>query len=172
MPDDSTATGPATSGSGSDRDQTRSLVSLLRALTVELDLFGAEFARTHGLHPTDVRALVALVEAERAEEPVTAGRLAQQLGLDSSSVTALVDRLVKLGHLRRERDPADRRRVLLVLEQQAHTMGWSFFGPLIHGARATMDDFDEAELSVVERFLRAMTDVVTETRSGRGRAAP
>lgn len=144
----------------------RRLVSLLRALTVELDLLGARFARSNGLHPTDVRALIALVEAERNETALTPGRLAERLGLDSSSVTALVDRMERLGHVRRERDPMDRRRVLLRLEDRADELGWSFFGPLIDGAVEAMQAFDGAELATVERFLRTMTEVVAATRLG------
>ncbi len=140
------------------------LVHLLRTITVELDLFGAEFARLHQLHPTDVRALIALVDAERARETATPGWLAEQLGLDSSSVTALVDRMERLGHVRRHRDPADRRRVLLELQDQAHALGWSFFGPLIREAVTAMQSFDETELATAERFLRAMADVVTASR--------
>ena len=147
-----------------DQEPGLHLVHLLRALTVELDLFGAEFARLHRLHPTDVRALIALVDAERAGEPATPGWLAEQLGLDSSSVTALVDRMERLGHFRRRRDAADRRRVLLELQDQAHALGWSFFGPLIREAVTAMRSFDETELATAERFLRAMTDVVVTSR--------
>lgn len=140
------------------------LVYLLRALAVDLDLLGAEFARRNGLHPTDIRALIVLLEAERAGETVTAGRLAEQLGLDSSSVTALVDRMHRLGHVGRERDPTDRRRVVLHLEDQAHDLGWSFFGPLIRESLSAMRAFDEEGLATVERFLRTMANVVTATR--------
>ena len=41
------------------------LVHLLRAVTVDLDLLGANFTSTHGLHPTDVRALIHLLDADR-----------------------------------------------------------------------------------------------------------
>lgn len=145
-----------------------SLVHLLRAVTVELDLFGAEFARRHGLHATDVRALIALVDAERAGHPATPGWLARQLGLDSSSVTALVDRLQRLGHVRRRPDPDDRRRVLLELEDRATALGWSFFGPLISGAVGATRSFSPAEVATVERYLRAMLDVVTTGRTHPG----
>lgn len=150
-----------------DQDPRMQLVHLLRGVTVELDLFGAAFAGAHGLHPTDLRALIHLLDAARAGTAATPGRLADQLGLNSASVTALVDRLARAGHVRRERDPGDRRRVLLVVEEQAVALGWSFFGPLITGMVAAMSAFDEAELATVRRFLRAMADVATDTRKGR-----
>jgi DNA-binding MarR family transcriptional regulator len=140
------------------------LVYLLRAITVELDLFGAEFARVHDLHPTDVRALIALLEADRADVPATPGWLAARLGLDASSVTALVDRLERLGHVRRSRDVTDRRRVQLQLQDQAHALGWAFFGPLIGEALTAARSLTETELETVQEFLRRMVDVVVAAR--------
>ena len=136
------------------------LVHLLRALTVELDLLGADFARRNGLHPTDLRALIALLDAARAGVPATPGWLAGQLRLDASSVTALVDRLERLGQVRRERDPEDRRRVLLHVDEPAVAMGWSFFGPLIERVATVAESFSETELATVDRFLRRVVEEV------------
>ena len=136
------------------------LVHLLRQITVELDLLGAEFARLHGLHPTDVRALIHLLDAERAGIPATPGWLAAQLRLDASSVTALVHRLEGSGQVRRHPDPADGRRVLLEVTESAVALGWSFFGPLISRLVDAVQSFDDAELTTVHRFLTAMTQAV------------
>src|SRR5581483_268713 len=116
-----------------DQDPALGLVHLLRAVTVELDLFAAEFAGNNGLHPTDVRALIQLLDADRAAVTATPGWLAAQLGLNSASTTALIDRLERLGLVRRARDTHDRRRVLLCVEERAVALSWSFFGPLING---------------------------------------
>ena len=136
------------------------LIHLLRQITVELDLLGAEFARLHGLHPTDVRALIHLLDAERAGIPATPGWLAAQLRLDASSVTAVVHRLEGPGHVRRQPDPADRRRVLLEVTEPAVALGWSFFGPLISRLVDAMQSFDDAELTTAHRFLDAMANAV------------
>jgi DNA-binding MarR family transcriptional regulator len=146
---------------GDDRMQ---LVHLLRRVAVELELFGAEFASRNGLHATDVRALIHLLDAGRAGITATPGWLGEQLGLNSAAVTGLVDRLERLGHVQRVRDTRDRRRVLLIVEDQAMTLGWSFFGPLIDGMVTAMEAFDEAELATVRRFLRSVNDVVAGSR--------
>src|SRR4051794_41939424 len=86
------------------------LALLLRRLTVELDAVGQRFAQLHGLNRTDVRALVAIMDAARRGEALTAGRLGDAVDLRSASVTALVDRLEKVGHVRRGRGPGGRRR--------------------------------------------------------------
>lgn len=140
------------------------LVRLLRTVTVELDLFGAEFARRHQVHPTDVRALIHLLDAARAGTAATPTWLAEQLGLDPSSVTALVDRMERAGHVRRRRDPLDRRRVLLEVDEPAMTMGVSFFGPLIEQMLTAMRPMDRAQLATVEDFLTDMAQVVVACR--------
>lgn len=140
------------------------LVHLLRGITVELNLFGTEFAARNQLHATDLRALIHLLDAEREGATATPSWLGERLGLNSASVTALVDRLERLGHVRRVRDGADRRRVRLVVQQQAVELGWSFFGPLIDSMVEAIRPFDETELATVQRFLHGMSDVVLGAR--------
>jgi DNA-binding MarR family transcriptional regulator len=136
------------------------LALLLRRLTVELDAVGARFASEHALNRTDVRALVAIMDAARTGRSLTAGALGSAVDLSSASVTALVDRLEKVGHVRRARDPGDRRRVVLQASDSAMAAGRSFFGALQQDLVAAMDGFDEAELAAVRRFLAAMVEVI------------
>src|SRR3712207_9445712 len=84
-----------------DAVERQELALLLRRLTVELDAVGERFAQLHGLNRTDVRALVAIMDAARRGEALTAGRLGEAVDLRSASVTALVDRLERVGHVRR-----------------------------------------------------------------------
>lgn len=134
------------------------LVHRLRALTVELELLGSEFASRNVLHATDVRALIALLDRSRAGEIATPGWLAGHLGLNSASTTALIDRLEGRGLVSRARDDADRRRVTLYVTDAAQEMGWGFFGPLIDRVRTVVDDFSAAELNTVRAFLDHVTD--------------
>lgn len=138
-----------------DNDPAMRLVHLLRAVTVEFDLRGAEFAARNGLHPTDLRALIHLLDADRAGTDVTPGRLGTALRLNSAGTTALLDRLERLGLVRRRRDENDRRRVVLTVEQKAVELGGSFFGPLIAGLVEAADHFTPGELDVVHHYLTA-----------------
>ncbi|MFG6297310.1 MarR family winged helix-turn-helix transcriptional regulator [Streptomyces rochei] len=141
------------------------LVHLLRAVTVNFDLLGAEFAARNGLHPTDVRALIHLLDAARDGTPATPGWLGRQLRLNSAGTTALVDRLERLGLVRRERDGADRRRVLLEVEQKATELGWAFFGPVIDKVVATAEGFEADELETVRRFVTSVLHATQQMRS-------
>ncbi|WP_232715473.1 MarR family winged helix-turn-helix transcriptional regulator [Gordonia metallireducens] len=140
------------------------LVHRLRALTLELELLGSEFAARNVLHATDVRALIALLDRSRAGEVVTPGWLSRHLGLNSASTTALIDRLESRGLVSRARDESDRRRVALHATEQAQEMGWAFFGPLIGRVRTVAEGFSEAELDTVRSFLDQVIGAVGELR--------
>ncbi|BBC37070.1 hypothetical protein SGFS_083640 [Streptomyces graminofaciens] len=144
-----------------DHEREMAVVHLLREVTVELGLHSARFANRNGMHPTDVRALIALMDASRAGTALTAGRLGALLGLNSAGATALVDRLERLGHVRRTRDRQDRRRVLVELDERAIEVGWESFGPLIGRAVELLRGYDERELAAVRGFLEEMREAAT-----------
>jgi DNA-binding MarR family transcriptional regulator len=140
-----------------EQDQRRlGLVHQLRRISVELELGRAAFAQAHGLHDTDVRALIHLLDAERAGIPPTAGWLGAQLGLTSASTTSLIDRLETAGHVRRARSARDRRKVEVRVTDEAVALGWAFFGPLLSSLVAAMRPFTPDDLEMVERFLGAV----------------
>jgi DNA-binding MarR family transcriptional regulator len=133
---------------------------LLRRLSVGMDALGQRFAELHGLGRTDVRALVAIMDAARHGQALTAGSLGAAVDLSSASVTALLDRLERVGHVRRVRDPADRRRVGLELSDTALAAGGAFFGALQRDLLQAMAAYSDAELDVVRRFLEEMAAVI------------
>ncbi|PPK71290.1 MarR family transcriptional regulator [Actinokineospora auranticolor] len=75
-------------------------------------LFHAAVASRAGIHVTDVHCLAVLDN----EGPMPAGHLATRMGLSrGGAITAVVDRMEKAGFVRRQRDTADRRKVLVEL---------------------------------------------------------
>lgn len=72
-------------------------------------IFHGAIAERLGIHSTDEKTMSLL---ER-EGPMLAGAIAEKTGLATASVTALLDRLEARGFIRRTRDPADRRRVIV-----------------------------------------------------------
>ncbi|MEV7283597.1 helix-turn-helix domain-containing protein [Streptomyces sp. NPDC093252] len=143
------------------------IVHLLRAVTVELGLRSARFASRNGMHPTDVRALIVLMDARRADEELTAGKLGAALGLNSAGTTALVDRLERAGHVRRERGERDRRQVVVRVDESAVELGRAFFGPLIGRAVTLLDGYDERELAAIRGFLTGVREAAAEPEDGR-----
>ncbi|MCM3897232.1 MarR family transcriptional regulator [Gordonia sputi] len=135
------------------------LIRQLRALMTDLDIRGARFARTVDLHPTDLRALIALLDAERDAEPATPAWLGRKLGgVNSATITSVLDRLERAGLIERTSDPGDRRKVLLSVTDRARDTGREFFGTLVDDALTALDEFSSDELAVIGRFLGAMRD--------------
>src|SRR5438067_11217236 len=73
-------------------------------------IFGQTVANVAGISGSDLECLDFL----NLEGRVTAGRLAEVTGLTTGAITGVVDRLEKAGLVRRQRDPADRRKVFIV----------------------------------------------------------
>ncbi|MEV4351303.1 MarR family transcriptional regulator [Actinoplanes sp. NPDC049596] len=146
-----------------DREQLQAdVVDLLRQYSIEAQHVASAFAHLQGLHHTDLQALAAVMHAERRGDPLTPGRLGQQLGLSSGATTAVIDRLERVGHLRRTRESADRRVVHLRYAEQAMVVARQFFEPLGARSHAVMGDFSVDDLAMVRRFLTGMLGAVTE----------
>ncbi|MFF8946097.1 MarR family winged helix-turn-helix transcriptional regulator [Streptomyces sp. NPDC014864] len=127
----------------------------LRRMNGEINRLVQGFAGEHGLHPTDVQALAAILDAD---EPMTPGRLRGRLGLTSGAVTACVDRLERAGHVRRVRESPDRRVVHLHYAADARATARDYFRPLAEATEAARSRFTDEELSTVVRFLTAIND--------------
>lgn len=122
-----------------------------------------------GLHITDHKALGIVLE----EGPLPSGALAEALSLSTGSVTALVDRLERKGYVQREKDPSDRRRVLVAPVNDPEKLGpvFALFEPMSRRLAEEMSDFDTEErdliLDFLRRAIRALNEAAAEVRSGR-----
>lgn len=148
----------------------RALVDDVRTLAYRTQHLAHAFAEQQSMHPTDLEAMVHVMQAETAGAPLTAGGLAGALGLSSAATTSVVDRLERAGHVQRERDAADRRRVHLRITQGAMGVASAFFGPLGQRTDALLAGFTTEELSAVHRFMEgfsaAMEDAERAHRGG------
>ncbi|MGY1455917.1 MarR family winged helix-turn-helix transcriptional regulator [Streptomyces sp. SS8] len=136
---------------------------LLRRMNGEFSRMAHDFAHSHGLHPTDVQALVEILDGER-DGPVTPGLLRERLQLTSGAVTACLDRLERAGHIRRTRDSADRRIVHLHYAPRGREVAREYFRPLARATDAVRQRFSDAELHAVVRFLAAMNEELAALR--------
>lgn len=146
---------------GNTRDE---VVRLTQQLVVEGTKFMAAFAAAHRLHHTDAEALTRVLIAQEQGEPVTAGVLAEELGLTTGAITGLVDRLERAGHLSRVRDEQDRRKVLLQHSSGGRALADEFFIPVRERSEVVMDQFSPTELEVVRRYLAATGAAVAAHR--------
>ncbi|MBF6215220.1 MarR family transcriptional regulator [Nocardia puris] len=134
----------------------------LRALTAVSDQLGHVFARRNDLRPNDFRALLHVATAEFEGEPITPGELGKLMGFSSAAVTYQVERMIESGHLRRDPDPTDRRRVLLHHDDHGMATAQDFFLPLGRRTRAAMSSFSDDDLRTAHQVL---TTVITALRA-------
>jgi DNA-binding MarR family transcriptional regulator len=132
----------------------RSELILAAALEARLqqnayDRFEDAAADFFGVNRTAMRCMEVL---DRTGQ-LTAGDIARQTGLTSGAATALLDRLERAGYLRRLRDPADRRRILVELTEKARAATREVYGPLAQ-AVTEFERYTDAELELLADFLR------------------
>ncbi len=127
----------------------------LRMYMTRATVFSYQVAEGAGLGHTDLHCLGLL----QLQGPMSAGDLARCTGLTTSAITAVMDRLERSGLARREPDPADRRRVIVRLDDTNFTRR---IVPL-YAARSAdeapvLARFTEEELAVVRDFLHALDE--------------
>lgn len=148
----------------------------VRALTAESEQIGRQFAGRHDVAANDFRALLHIMVAETAGTPLTAGDLRARMGMSGAAITYLVERMISSGHLRRDSDPADRRKVILRVADHGMRVGREFFTPLADHTRRALAESSDADLAAAHRVFVALTDAMRtfhdELQAGAARPAP
>jgi len=147
-----------TTGGSAERQRLEGdfLLAMRRAGSI-MQLLGQVSAERIGINATDLNCLniVALTG------PMTAGDLARQTGLTTASITGVLDRLEEGDFVRRERDPKDRRRVIVNLNAGPGLREVaSTFGPLVKAWRAAAASYSEEELRLLLEFQRRFEEIV------------
>ncbi|MGF1567110.1 MAG: MarR family transcriptional regulator [Nodosilinea sp.] len=133
-------------------------------------MFHAAIAEQVGLSATEHKALDLLSRAGA----LTAGQLAEQTGLTTGAITGLVDRLEKVGFVRRERDPSDRRKVVIqpVLEKMEQEIA-PLFASMGQQMEGLLSSYSDPELAVIQDFVsRSITVLQEETAKLSADSAP
>src|ERR1700745_3193146 len=122
-----------------------------------MQLLGQMSAERIGINVTHLNCLniVALTG------PMTAGELARATGLTTASITGVLDRLEDGGFVRRERDPKDRRRVIVNLNPGPglREIGPPL-GPLVKAWGHSAASYSDEELRLLLDFQRRFEDIV------------
>ncbi|GGP64830.1 MarR family winged helix-turn-helix transcriptional regulator [Saccharothrix coeruleofusca] len=141
------------------------LIRLLRQLTVETDRFAELFGEAHRMHRTDLNALTLIMDAKAQGRPLSPTGLARALHLSASATTSVLDRLESSGHIRRVRSATDRRKVELVVADQALELGRAFFVPLGLALTEAWTGFDDEQRATITRFLQASVEATAAVRA-------
>jgi DNA-binding MarR family transcriptional regulator len=136
-----------------------------RALTAESDQIGHHFAGLHALTASDFRALLHVIVAENAGGPLTAGELRKRMGMSGAAITYLVERMITSGHLLRDSDPADRRKVMLRVADHGVEVARDFFTPLAGHTRNSLANLSDDDLAAAHRVLGALVGAMGAFRA-------
>ncbi|WP_242454235.1 MarR family winged helix-turn-helix transcriptional regulator [Bailinhaonella thermotolerans] len=135
------------------------LVEAGREQSTATVMFHTAVSALMGLSPTDYKAMDLL---ERFG-PLTAGELAEHAALAPASVSGLIDRLERRGMVRRTRDAADRRRVIVELTLAVgEASRYTIYGDLINGLNEIYATYTDEQLETVLDFLRRSAAVQRE----------
>jgi DNA-binding MarR family transcriptional regulator len=137
----------------------------LRRTGALMQLMGTAAAERIGINATDLNCLNILSFSGR----MTAGELARATGLTTASITGVVDRLEEAGFVTRERDPHDRRRVVVQINtDRALKDVAAIFVPMLRAWREMASRYSDEELRLIVDFYgrmeRVLRDHVTRLR--------
>lgn len=136
-------------------DDYADLVRAIRQVTLAVQRYRLRAARAgFGVGATEMMAMAHLF----TEGPCTPTELAEVLSVTTASVTALLDRLEKAGHLVRRRHPTDRRRLLVELEPPTREALAAMFVYTGQATAHAAGSLSPGELAAVRRFLRDLVD--------------
>lgn len=129
-------------------DATSELGRDLGAYTV---MFHSAVSERLGLNATDHKALDLLSRAGA----LTAGELAELVGLTTGAVTGMVDRLEQAGYVRRVRDPNDRRKVIIepIAGHERMQQLDAVFASLRQKVVGVAEQYSDEQLATVIDFL-------------------
>src|SRR6059058_2904988 len=124
-----------------------------------MQLMGQAAADRIGINATDLNCLNILSFSGR----MTAGELARATGLTTASITGVLDRLEEGGFVRRERDPKDRRRVIVTLNPGPglREIGPTF-GPLVRAWREAAAGYSDEDLRLLLDFQLKLEQIVRD----------
>jgi DNA-binding MarR family transcriptional regulator len=124
-------------------------------------------ASRFGLHTTDLKVLDLIFLRREA----SAGELAVATGLTTGSMTALIDRLEKVGYVKRHRHATDRRKVMVRICHDAIEPIKAVYAPIEVEMFKLWSTFTTGELEVIADFVSRSTALAVECAEKIRRAA-
>jgi MarR family transcriptional regulator, organic hydroperoxide resistance regulator len=157
---------PDTTNLATDREHLeRRIGADLREMTSESDWMARSFAELNHVSANEFRALLFVMIAESKGIRMTAGDLRRQMGLSGAAITYLVERMAETGHLRREVDPSDRRKVILRYADHGLDVARSFFSGLFEHNHRALTDLPDQDLEAAHRVFSALIAAMQSFRA-------
>ncbi|CAN5531572.1 MarR family transcriptional regulator [soil metagenome] len=128
---------------------------LLREILQVSDEFETHVGQELAVNPTDLQAMQHLITSG----PLGPTVLARRLGISTAAVTAVVDRLVAVGHATRTQHPTDRRGIVVVPNPASVARAMGALMPMIMGIDGVLEEFDDEEQATITAYLERVLEV-------------
>ncbi|MEC0127826.1 MarR family winged helix-turn-helix transcriptional regulator [Paenibacillus pabuli] len=135
--------------------KTRDAISLISKIKEKVNRFIVSEMAKHGIH--DIATSHGdIIYALFSKPRMTMAEIAKKIGKDKSTVTALVDKLVRIGYVIKERDQADTRVVHVALTSKGEVLKPVFEDISQNMLNVFYSDITETEK---EEFLRILMKI-------------
>ncbi|WP_061300758.1 MarR family transcriptional regulator [Herbidospora cretacea] len=137
-----------------------SIQDALRALTAQVSLLNQEVGGRLDLRPVDRDCLYLISQ----HGPMAPSALARLTGLHPATMTGVLDRLEKGGWIARERDPGDRRAVLIRPLGDRVPEIVSLYAGMTRALDGILDRYSPEERALILDFLTQVTDAAATAK--------
>jgi DNA-binding MarR family transcriptional regulator len=126
----------------------------LRELRIQLALLNYRVGSRLGLRDIDLDCL----DVIDVYGPLSPSELARRAGLHPATMTGVLDRLESGGWIVRERDPSDRRAVLVRLLRDRYAELMRPYGGMNRAMNKLLAKYSDSELEAIADFLRSTVE--------------
>jgi DNA-binding MarR family transcriptional regulator len=137
-------------------------LAAIRRLGTEVDGLDQRAASRFGISRTDLH----LIDRLRSDGPQKPSLLARSVGLTSGGLSIALERLERVGYIRRSPHPDDRRSVLVEATDAIVPLEREVFGPLITRMTALLDTYTDEELGTIRHYLDHAATAIRQSGPG------
>jgi DNA-binding MarR family transcriptional regulator len=130
----------------------------LRELRIQLSLLNYRVGSQVGLKDVDLDILDLL----DTSGPMSPSTLARRAGLHPATMTGILDRLERGGWITRERDPSDRRAVVVQTRRDRYGELLRLYTGMNRSMNKILGSYSDSELGVIADFLRRTVEAGRE----------
>jgi DNA-binding MarR family transcriptional regulator len=130
------------------------IVAATRRVIANAILYSHQVAERLGLGASDAQFMTLL----EVHGPLTPGQLAELTGLRTGTVTGVLDRLENADLIRRDRDPHDRRKVIVSRnDEEIERRVTPHYAPQAEGMVGLLREYDDDQVALIADFLKRVS---------------
>jgi DNA-binding MarR family transcriptional regulator len=126
----------------------------IRALRIQLSLLNYRVGSQLELKDVDLDCF----DIIDSYGPLSPSALARRAGLHPATMTGILDRLERGGWIVRERDPSDRRAVVIRARRERYAELLRLYAGMNRAMNKLLADYSDSELELIADFLRRTVD--------------